>query len=130
MMDHALLSLLAAGPVSDPWYDNGWLIGIVTGLASGVLLAVATSIFLRMRAARKRAPEGERPEFSEKPRAPAASPSPSPLSVIFGTPLHLGSGDINQAARDIHTQRGSMPSVPPHGSGDSSTDPKATDENK
>lgn len=120
MMDYSFLSLLAADRASDPWYDNGWLIGIVTGLASGALLAVATPIVLRMRRARKPAVQENRPGPAEELRT-TASPS-SPGSAIFGSPVHLGSGDINQSAGDIYTHRGEPPSR-------QSTDPKGNGEN-
>jgi hypothetical protein len=122
MIDRTFLSLLVAARVSDPWYDNSWLIGIATGLASGILLAMATPIVLRMRRARKRAVEGERRELAEEIHTPA--PSSSPGSATFGSPLHLGSGDINQAARDIHTHHNPTSSARSHGSEDPSTDQK------
>ena len=53
------LASLASGQ-SSAWYDNGWIIGIVTGLASGALLAAATPIFLRKRRARDLAIRRER----------------------------------------------------------------------
>jgi hypothetical protein len=37
---------------SDPWYNNSWVVGIVTGVVSGALLALVTPIFLRRRRAR------------------------------------------------------------------------------
>jgi hypothetical protein len=52
MVMHALLTSLTTSQRSNPWYDNGWLIGTVTGLASGILLATFTPLFLRKRRAR------------------------------------------------------------------------------
>jgi hypothetical protein len=122
MVDQALLSILVMDRAGSPWYDNGWLIGIMTGLASGALLAAVTPIFLHRRRARKLAVESERPGAAEN-LPDLAAPS-SAGSATFGSPLHLGSGDINQAAHDIHTHRGATPSRRPNGSVDPSTDLK------
>ena len=54
-----LLASLAAAQASS-WYDNGWIIGIATGLASGALLALITPLFLRKRKARDLAVRRER----------------------------------------------------------------------
>lgn len=58
-MDQLFSVGLASGQPS-PWYDNGWIIGIATGLASGALLAVVTPLFLRRRKARDLAMRRER----------------------------------------------------------------------
>ena len=82
MVDRTFLSLLVAARVSDPWYDNSWLIGIATGLASGILLAMATPIVLRMRRARKRAVEGERCELAEEIHTPAHPHRPGQRPLV------------------------------------------------
>jgi hypothetical protein len=43
-----------------PWYDNPWMIGLVTGIASGIILAVITPILLQKRRAREIAIRRER----------------------------------------------------------------------
>jgi hypothetical protein len=53
-----LASLISAQP--SPWYNNGWIVGIATGLASGALLVVVTPLFLRKRKARDLAIRRER----------------------------------------------------------------------
>lgn len=45
---------------SSPWYDNGWVVGIATGVASGAFLAVVTPLFLRRRKAKDLAIRRER----------------------------------------------------------------------
>ena len=50
-------------PVPQPvnsWYDNPWIIGLATGLASGIILALVTPIILRRRRAREIAIRQER----------------------------------------------------------------------
>lgn len=49
---------VAAQP--SPFYDNAWVIGVVTGLASGIILTLITPIFLRKRRAREIALRRER----------------------------------------------------------------------
>ena len=46
------LIALASTPHVSPWYENAWLIGIATGLASGALLTAITPAFLRTKRAR------------------------------------------------------------------------------
>ncbi|HLK73174.1 MAG TPA: hypothetical protein VKU77_05955 [Streptosporangiaceae bacterium] len=46
--------------VATSWYDNAWIIGIVTGVASGAILALATPVFLSRRRAREIALKQER----------------------------------------------------------------------
>jgi hypothetical protein len=55
------ISFTAAVPIQpNPIYDNPWVIGVVTGLASGIILALITPIFLRRRRAREIALRRER----------------------------------------------------------------------
>jgi hypothetical protein len=51
MAAQSFLAVLVTGQAS-AWYNNGWIIGIITALASGVLLAAVTPLFLRRRKAR------------------------------------------------------------------------------
>jgi len=78
------LALLTNSGPSSPWYDNGWLIGITTGVLSGALLAAATPIFLRRRRARDLAIRRERAAedvISTLRPSVAAGSLPSPAAV-------------------------------------------------
>ena len=99
MLDQGLFTLLAAGHPGSQWYDNAWLIGTVTGVASGALLAAFAAFVRRMR----KAP-------SDSAGGPPAKTEPALRPIImFGGPTHLGSGDVNQAAHDIRTSRDANP---------------------
>lgn len=50
MATQASLASLAVGQAS-AWYHNGWIIGIIAALASGVLIAAVTPLLLRRRKA-------------------------------------------------------------------------------
>jgi hypothetical protein len=55
-----LIVVLAIHGTADVWYDNPWIIGVITGVASGAILALATPVFLRRRRARDIAIRRER----------------------------------------------------------------------
>jgi len=54
------LTLAPVQQPADPWYNNAWVIGLATGLASGIILALITPILLRRRRAREIAVRRER----------------------------------------------------------------------
>lgn len=61
MLVRPLLALLTSAPQpADLWYNNPWIIGLATGVASGILLSISTPIFLRRRRAREIATRRER----------------------------------------------------------------------